>query len=452
MKILIIDDEKNICLTLNQILSDEGYEVITANTARTGLQLAEESDADIILLDVKLPDLNGIEVLSKLRKSQAQTPVIMISGNSSIADAVKAIKLGAFDFLEKPLSLPKVKISVSKAFEFASLSNEIKRMREESEHSWNLIGNSRIMQELDSLISRIAPSNAKVLIQGESGTGKELVARLIHARSSRLAKPFIKFNSAAIPRELVESELFGYERGAFTGAQNRKKGKLEEADGGTLFLDEIGDMEAAAQAKILRVIQEGEFERVGGNLTHRIDVRIIAATNKDLEIMVKDGSFREDLFYRLNVVPVFTPPLRERKEDIPILVEHFSRMVALEMGVKAKSFSPQALELISKPDYPGNVRELRNIIERVYLLCDRQILEPSDLANLLPGSGSDTGLSAFWTETAAYSDKKREFETKYLGAQLRLFGGSVSKTAEALGLQQSNLSRKLQELGIKAGK
>ena len=452
MKILIIDDEKNICITLSQILSDEGYEVRYANSAKEGLALAEDGEADIILLDVKLPDLNGLEVLAKLRKSQSSIPVIMISGNSGISDAVKAIKLGAFDFLEKPLSLPKVKITVAKALEFYRLSKEIERMRDEFEHNWNLIGNSRIMQELDALITRIAPANAKVLIRGESGTGKELVARLIHARSSRVGKPFIKFNSAAIPRELVESELFGYERGAFTGAQNRKKGKLEEADGGTLFLDEIGDMEAAAQAKILRVIQEGEFERVGGNLTHRIDVRIIAATNKDLEAMVKDGSFREDLFYRLNVVPVFTPPLRERKEDIPILVEHFSRMVALEMGVKAKSFSPQALELISKPDYPGNVRELRNIIERVYLLCDRQILEPSDLANLLPGSGSDTGLSAFWTETAAYGDKKREFETRYLGAQLRLFGGSISKTAEALGLQQSNLSRKLQELGIKAGK
>lgn len=452
MKILIIDDEKNICITLTQILSDEGYEVRSANSAREGLSLAEDGEADIILLDVKLPDINGLDLLARLQKSQSNIPVIMISGNSGIADAVKAIKLGAFDFLEKPLSLPKVKISVAKALEFFRLSNEITRMREEYEHNWDLIGTSRIMQDLDALITRIAPSNAKVLIQGESGTGKELVARLIHARSSRLSKPFIKFNSAAIPRELVESELFGYERGAFTGAQNRKKGKLEEADGGTLFLDEIGDMEAAAQAKILRVIQEGEFERVGGNLTHRIDVRIIAATNKDLEAMVKDGSFREDLFYRLNVVPVFTPPLRERKEDIPILVEHFSRLVALEMGIKAKSFSPQALELISKPDFRGNVRELRNIIERVYLLCDRQILEPSDLANLLPGSGSDTGLSAFWTETAAFQDKKHEFETRYLSAQLRLFGGSVSKTAEALGLQQSNLSRKLQELGIKAGK
>ncbi len=452
MKILIIDDEKNICITLSQILGDEGYEVVYANTARDGMLQAEDGDADLILLDVKLPDLNGLDLLSKLKKSLVNTPVIMISGNSSIADAVKAIKLGAYDFLEKPLSLPKIKITVAKALEFSRLSNEIERMRAEFENNWNLIGSSKVMQELDTLITRIAPSNAKVLIQGESGTGKELVARLIHARSHRLGKPFIKFNSAAIPKELVESELFGYERGAFTGAQNRKKGKLEEADGGTLFLDEIGDMESAAQAKILRVIQEGEFERVGGNHTHRIDVRIIAATNKNLPAMVAEGSFREDLFYRLNVVPVVTPPLRERKEDIPQLVEHFSRLVALEMGMKAKSFSPKALELISKPDYPGNVRELRNIIERAYLLCDRQILEPSDLSDLLPGSGKEAEMSAFWTQTEAYSDKKKEFETKYLNAQLKLFGGSVSKTAEALGLQQSNLSRKLQELGIKTSR
>ncbi len=452
MKILIIDDEKNICITLSQILSDEGYEVQSANCAKDGLSLADEHDADIILLDVKLPDLNGLEVLSRLRKSQPQTPVLMISGNSSIPDAVKAIKLGAFDFLEKPLSLPKVKISIAKAAELFRLTREIERMREEVEQNWNLIGNSRIMQDLEALISRVAPSNAKVLIQGESGTGKELVARLIHARSNRPGKPFIKFNSAAIPRELVESELFGYERGAFTGAQNRKKGKLEEADGGTLFLDEIGDMESAAQAKILRVIQEGEFERVGGNSTHRIDVRIIAATNKDLPVLVQSGSFREDLFYRLNVVPVFAPPLRDRKEDIPLLVNHFAKLVASEMGIKPKQFSAKALELISRPDYPGNVRELKNIVERIFLLCDYQILEPQDIEPFLPGASTGSEQLAFWRETKAYGEKKREFETKYLNTQLQLFGGSVSKTAEALGLQQSNLSRKLQELGIKAGK
>jgi len=424
--------------------------VDSRQNARDGLFAADELDSDIVLLDVKLPDINGIEVLAKLKKLQPETPVIMISGNSSIADAVKAIKLGAFDFLEKPLSLPKVKITIAKAVEFSRLSKENARMRAEYEQSWDLIGDSAPMKELDNLISKIAPSNAKVLIRGDSGTGKELVARLIHARSNRLGKPFIKFNSAAIPRELVESELFGYERGAFTGAQTRKKGKLEEADGGTLFLDEIGDMESAAQAKILRVIQEGEFERVGGNFTHHIDVRIIAATNKNLAEMVADGSFREDLFYRLNVVPVHTPPLRERKSDIPLLVNHFSRIIALELGSRIKNFSAKSMELLAKPNYPGNVRELRNIIERIYLLCDGENLEPSDIEGLLPGSVVSNEMAAFWTKTELYTSKKREFEIRFLKAQLQLFTGSISKTAEALGLQQSNLSRKLQELGIKS--
>ncbi|PKN71406.1 MAG: DNA-binding response regulator [Candidatus Cloacimonetes bacterium HGW-Cloacimonetes-3] len=449
MKVLIIDDEKNICLTVSNILNDEGYEVDSCYTAKCGLSMAEDGDPDVILLDVKLPDMNGIDVLAKLKKSQPGTPVLMISGNSGIADAVKAIKLGAFDFLEKPLSLPKVKLAISKALEFSQLAKELQRIRSENELNWEMIGNSSAIQDLNAIIDRIAPSNAKVLIQGESGTGKELVARLIHARSPRLGKPFIKFNSAAIPRELVESELFGYERGAFTGAQNRKRGKLEEADGGSLFLDEIGDMEPAAQAKILRVIQEGEFERVGGNLTHHIDVRIIAATNKDLATMVNNGSFREDLFYRLNVVPVFTPPLRKRKEDIPLLVRHFSVMVAAELSMRPKEFSPKALEFLAKPDYPGNVRELKNIIERIYLLCDKQLPEPFDLANMLPNAEINADMAEFWKATAAYADKKRDFEIRYLSTQLQLFGGSVSRTAEALGLQQSNLSRKLQELGIK---
>lgn len=449
MKILIVDDEKNICLSLTQILQDEGYEVESASNGKSGLALFEESDPDAVLLDVKMPDMNGIDVLSKIKKLQPAVPVVMISGNSSISDAVKAIKQGAFDFLEKPLSLPKVKLTIAKAIEFSRLTREIDRLREEFEHNWEMVGNSPVMRDLDAMIAKIAPSNAKILIQGESGTGKELVARLIHTRSPRLGKPFIKFNSAAIPRELVESELFGYERGAFTGAQTRKKGKLEEADGGTLFLDEIGDMESAAQAKILRVIQEGEFERVGGNFTHRIDVRIIAATNKNLAEMVANGSFREDLFYRLNVVPVITAPLRERREDIPLLVKHFSRMLAVELGTHPKDFSEAALQFLSQPQYPGNVRELRNIIERIYLLCDKNHLEPADIENLLPGAATSVQMAGYWKNTMLFSEKKKDFERRYLLAQLQLFKGNVSRTAEAIGLQQSNLSRKLQELGIK---
>ncbi|MDD2505990.1 MAG: sigma-54 dependent transcriptional regulator, partial [Candidatus Cloacimonetes bacterium] len=309
MKILIIDDEKNIRLSLTGILEDEGYDVISFGNIRQGLAAFDDEDPDAVLLDVKLPDGNGIDALEKIKSLAPKIPVIMISGNSNISDAVKAIKLGAFDFLEKPLSLPKIKITVAKALDYYKLSLQVMRMQADSERGWRMIGQSPVMQELNRLINRVAPSASKILIQGESGTGKELIARLIHMRSNRADKAFTKFNCAAIPRELIESELFGFEKGAFTGADARKKGKLEEADGGTLFLDEIGDMELAAQAKILRVIQEGEFERVGSNLTRKIDVRVIAATNKNLSEMVQNGSFREDLFYRLNVVPITSPPL-----------------------------------------------------------------------------------------------------------------------------------------------
>ncbi len=450
MNILIIDDEKNICITLQGILEDEKYHVDYRNSGKEGLAEFEENEPELVLLDVKLQDSNGIDILARLKKLNPTIPVIMISGNSNIGDAVKAIKLGAFDFLEKPLSLPKVKIAVKKALDFYSLSEQMKQYREQYEKQWEMVGESTVMQELRALINRVAPSNAKILIRGESGTGKELIARSVHAHSNRVKLPFIKFNSAAIPRELVESELFGHERGAFTGAVKNKKGKLEQADGGTLFLDEIGDMDLAAQAKILRVIQEGEFERVGSNHTHYIDVRVIAATNKNLETMVQNGSFREDLFYRLNVVPIYSPPLRQRKDDIPLILQHFSLLSAIEMNQKSKTFSHAALEYLKKPDYPGNVRELKNLVERIYLLCDSVVLEPLDIEPVLhtsikPQSASD---AEFWQETMNFNDKKKDFETRYLTTQLRLYSGNVSKTAEALGMQQSNLSRKLHDLGI----
>jgi len=450
MKILVIDDEKNIRLTLCNILEDEGYECQGAGTASEGLELLETYDPDAILLDVKLPDGNGIEALEDIRRSLPQVPVIMISGNSNISDAVKAIKLGAFDFLEKPLSLPKIKITVKKALDYYAMSLKLLRMQADSERDWKMIGQSPVMQKLDALINKVAPSNAKILIHGESGTGKELIARLIHARSNRNDKAFVKFNCAAIPRELIESELFGHEKGAFTGAQARKKGKLEEADKGSLFLDEIGDMELAAQAKVLRVIQEGEFERVGSNQTHRIDVRIIAATNKNLPELVQKGEFREDLFYRLNVVPIESPSLSERISDIPLLIEHFAVKMALELASRVKHFSPSALQRMQAQGYPGNVRELKNIMERIYLLCDKDYLEPEDILPMLPGTEISNAKDAqFWQESLPFQEKKRQFEIRYLSTQLSLHQGNISKTAESLGLQQSNLSRKLGELGIK---
>lgn len=449
MKILIIDDEKNIRITLCNILEDEGYECHSAANVQEGLALFESLDPDAILLDVKLPDGNGIEALAIIKKALPQIPVIMISGNSNIGDAVKAIKLGAFDFLEKPLSLPKVKITVKKALDFYAMTLRLMRMQADSERHWKMIGNSAVMQELNALINKVAPSNAKILIHGESGTGKELIARLIHTRSHRAEQAFVKFNCAAIPRELIESELFGFEKGAFTGAHAKRKGKLEEADAGSLFLDEIGDMELTAQAKVLRVIQEGEFERVGSNKTQHIDVRIIAATNKNLPDLVAQGEFREDLYYRLNVVPIPSPPLRERISDIPLLIDHFAIMLAVELASRVKTFSPAALERMQSQPYPGNVRELKNIVERIYLLCDKDYLEPEDILPMLPGSSiGEYSDAAFWQETTAYQEKKRQFEIRYFSTQLKLHGGNISKTAEALGLQQSNLSRKIGELGL----
>ena len=375
MTVLVIDDERNICLSLQNILGDEGYEVHSRYTGKEGLAAAEETDPGLIMLDVKLPDTSGLDVLAKLRKSQPGTPVIMISGNSGISDAVKAIKLGAFDFLEKPLSLPKVKLTIAKAFEFSSMAREYQRVREELENQWEMIGNGKAIKQLNEIIDRIAPSNAKVLIQGESGTGKELVARLIHARSNRIKKPFIKFNSAAIPRELVESELFGYERGAFTGANSRKKGKLEEADGGTLFLDEIGDMSLAAQAKVLRVLQENRITRVGSDKDISVSVRVVAATNKDLVQEIGRGAFREDLYHRLSVILIHVPPLAERKEDIPLLAEYFIEQICAEYGMAKRTITQQAVEELKKLNWTGNVRELRNVIERLIILSSDTIGE-----------------------------------------------------------------------------
>lgn len=450
MKILIIDDEKNIRISLTRILEDEGYEVESCGNIADAEKCLEEVDPDLILLDVKLPDGNGIDLLSRIKKIMPFVPVLMISGHSSISDAVRAIKIGAFDFLEKPLSLPKVKIAVKKAIEFYDLSMKLRRFEADSLRGWRMIGKSEPMQELNKLINRVAASNAKILIQGESGTGKELIARQIHRLSTRHDKAFVKFNSAAIPRELIESELFGFEKGAFTGAVARKKGRLEEADMGTLFLDEIGDMEPAAQAKILRVIQEGEFERVGGNQTKKIDVRIIAATNRNLPEMIEKGLFREDLYYRLNVVPITSPPLRQRKSDIPLLIDHFAKEMALELAQKPKRFEADALQLLMDYDFPGNVRELRNIIERIYLLTDREEPTAEELRRLIAIKDlGEKDAANFWSETIDFREKRREFERRYLEKQLGKHDGNISRTAEALGMQQGNLSRKLAELDIK---
>jgi two-component system nitrogen regulation response regulator NtrX len=446
MRILIIDDEMNICLTLQSILEDEGYNCQYAVDADSGLEKFKSFAPEIILLDVKLGEADGLELLDDIFKMEPQAKVIMISGHSGIKEAVDAIKKGAYDFLEKPLSLTKVKLAVKKAHEFSSMSRQYAELKSNIDEQYKLIGQSDEMQKLRQLISRVAKSDSKVLIRGESGTGKELVAYAIHHNSQREKSPFIKFNSAAIPQELVESELFGYEKGAFTGAERSKPGKLEQADGGTLFLDEIGDMNFSAQAKILRVIQEGEFERIGSNNTLKIDTRIVAATNKDLEKMVEENEFREDLFYRLNVIPIQTPALRQHPEDLSELVEHFSNIFAHELKLGKKQFTDDAINIFAAHKFKGNVRELRNLIERIYILTDNSIITAAELQSIL--GNPDNSTADFWNETKSFKDKKRDFEVRYLNTQLKLNDGNISKTAENLGLHISNLSRKLKELDI----
>jgi len=445
MKVLIIDDEMNICLTLKNILEDEGYECDFALDSKVGMQKFESMIPNIILLDVRLDGANGIDLLKDIKQIKEETIVIMISGHSGIKEAVQSIKYGAYDFLEKPLSLTKVKIILKKALEFHNISKDYSRLKADEKEKYKIIGNSKPIQDMHSLVDRIAASDSKVLIRGESGTGKELVAYAIHHRSNRRDKPFAKFNSAAIPTELVESELFGYEKGAFTGAVGSKNGKIEQAHGGTLFLDEIGDMSLKAQSKILRVIQEGEFERVGSNKTQKIDIRLIAATHKDLEDLVQKGEFREDLYYRLNVIPITTPPLRQHPEDIPELTDYFSKGFSNELKLPLKEFLPETISELQSWEFKGNVRELRNFIERLYILIPQTVIKREDITELGVIKQPD---SNFWNETLSLKEKRKEFETKYLSIQLKMNDGNISKTAKALDLQVSNLSRKLKELEI----
>ncbi len=445
MKILIADDEINIVKLLKEIFEEDKHEVSVAYNGQQALEQYKSFLPDITFLDVKMPVMDGVNALEKIKSFNKEALVVMISGHSNIPIAVKSIKVGAYDFLEKPLSLPIVKVTLNKAIKHIRINNRVANLEENLDSKYQMIGDSPEMQKLNSLINKVAATNSKVLIQGESGTGKELVAWSIHTKSCRTEGSFIRFNSAAIPNELVESELFGYEKGAFTGADKPKKGKIEEADGGTLFLDEIGDMSMTAQAKILRVIQEGEFERVGSNLPIKVDARIIAATHKNLEELIKLGQFREDLYYRLNVLPLRVPPLRERREDIGILIDYFSRINAQEMKIAAKKFSNQALDYLKKQNFPGNVRELKNLIERLYIVSEEETIDVSLVSNF---HNSHKKQSDFWNETISYSDKKTEFEKKYLEIQLKKHDCNISKTSQALGLQQSNLSRKIKDLGI----
>jgi two-component system nitrogen regulation response regulator NtrX len=440
--VLIVDDEEGIRATLSGIFTDEGYETLSAGSGEEALRTIRDVSPDIVLLDVWLSGIDGIQAMQELKDIDPDLPVIMISGHANIELAVKATKIGAFDFLEKPLSMERVLLTVKRALEKKMLEIENKALRENLQKKWQLVGESQKMSELREQIKMAAASNSRVLILGESGTGKELVAHLLHENSLRSDKPFIEVNCAAIPQELIESELFGHEKGSFTGAFEKKKGKFELADEGTLFLDEIGDMSLQTQAKVLRVIETQEFQRVGGSKNIKVDVRIISATNKDLHEEVLKGNFRDDLYFRLNVIPVKIPALRERVEDIPVLVRHFLETFAAEYKQQAKSVTSETLGLLQRHPWPGNIRELRNILERLVIMTHSKTIMNSDIL-MLEASGSD------YFSFSKLKDAREAFEKDFIVAKLKENGWNISKTAEALDMERSNLHRKIKTYDIK---
>ncbi len=372
-KILVIDDERSIRNTLKDILDFEGYTVMLAENGKQGLQMATEGNFDLIFSDIKMPEMDGIELLNALHASEVESPIVMISGHGNIETAVECIRSGAFDFIEKPIDLNRLLVTVKNALEKKSLVKETKVLRKKVQSKNQMIGESPAIQRVRDMIDRVAPTEARVLITGENGTGKEVVARLIHEKSNRAQEALVEVNCAAIPSELIESELFGHVKGSFTGAVKDRAGKFEQADGGTLFLDEIGDMSLAAQTKVLRALQESEITRVGSDKAIKVNVRILAATNKDLQHEIQEGHFREDLFHRLNVIPINVPRLDDRKEDIPLLVDYFSEQICTEQGWAKKTFKKDAVEALQARSWTGNIRELRNVVERLIILCGNTI-------------------------------------------------------------------------------
>jgi two-component system nitrogen regulation response regulator NtrX len=445
-RILVVDDESGVRSSLRGVLEDEGYSVETVASAEEAFTYLDREGYDLIIMDVWLPQMDGVEALEKIRQKNQDISTVMISGHGTIETAVKAIKAGAYDFIEKPLSLEKTVIVTKNALKHRRLEQENRYLRERFESKHVLIGDSPPMRELRDQIALAAPTNGRVLIFGENGTGKELVARSIHSQSLRKHSKFVEVNCAAIPEELIESELFGHVKGAFTGALVNKTGKFELADGGTLFLDEVGDMSLKTQAKVLRVLQEQKFEPVGGTESVEIDCRVIAATNKHIEDEIKAGTFRDDLFFRLNVIPFHMAPLRERREDIPALAGHFASEFSAEYGKRLKEISPSALDVLIAYHWPGNVRELKNIIERLVIMVPSGRIEAKDLPPPLQqdGGGRFDLLGDFPSLAAA----REAYESQYILRKLRENAGNVSKTAEALKLERSNLYRKMKSYGI----
>lgn len=440
--VLIVDDEEGIRESLSEILEDEGYSISMAGSGEEAVRMVQEQAPDLIILDVWLPKMDGIQTLQEIKALRREIPVIMISGHGNIEVAVKATRIGAYDFLEKPLSLERVLLSSKRAIERGDLEKENKDLKENLTRKWKLIGESTPVKTLRAHIEMAAQSNSRVLITGESGSGKELVARLLHGKSNRVEKPFVEVNCAAIPHELIESELFGHEKGSFTGALERKKGKFELADNGTLFLDEIGDMSLQTQSKVLRVIETQEFQRVGGNTNIKVDVRIIAATNKELTEEIKKGNFRDDLFFRLNVIPISVPPLRDHKEDIPVLVEYFMQSLAIEYGQTPKKMTPEAIKSLQEYEWPGNIRELKNLIERLVIMTPLAVIHAKDF--LLAGrhEGSD------YFTYRRLKDAREAFEKDFISKKLDENNWNISKTAEMLDIERSNLHRKIKTYNI----
>ncbi|MCZ6635204.1 MAG: sigma-54 dependent transcriptional regulator [bacterium] len=447
-KVMIIDDERNIRRTLDMILTGEGYEVFSTASGKEGLQTLAERGVHLVLLDIVMPEINGLELLQKIRDAHPDLAVIMISGQATVQDAVRATRLGAYDFLEKPLSREKVLLAVSHALENAELAEENRSLREKIEGRHEMIGESPTIQKILEQIDKVAPTNGRVLILGDSGTGKELIARDIHRKSRRHPNSFIKVNCAAIPEELIESELFGSDRGAFTGATKTRDGKFLQADGGTLFLDEIGDMSLSVQAKVLRALEQGEFERVGGNETIKVDVRVIAATNKDLRTEVEQGRFREDLYFRLNVVPIVAPPLRDRRDDIPLLTDHFFTCYAEEEGLRPKVLSPDAGEVLFHYDWPGNIRELKNLVERLSIMVSNDTIQVDDLPPMegiqIPRSDGETNKAARQLPPGKTLREIREtVEKTYIAEALERSSWNVTRAARSLGIERTNLHKKI---------
>ena len=447
-RILVIDDEAAIRDSLRMILEYDGFECLPAPGGEEGLARIGADAPDMVILDVKMPGMDGLEVLRRIRHLDETLPVVMISGHGTVSTAVEATRLGAFDFLEKPLSTERVTVTIRNALDQRRLRRENRNWRRAAEERYRMIGASGVLDRVREAIQRAAPVRSAVLVQGESGVGKELVARAIHGASPRDQEPFVQVNCAAIPDDLIESELFGHEKGSFTGATQKQIGKFEQADRGTIFLDEVGDMSLKTQAKVLRVLQEGEVERLGSARTIKVDVRVLAATNKDLNQAIDTGEFREDLFFRLSVIPIRVPPLRERAEDVPPLVRHFAGLFAAENNFRAKTFTAAALDALGRQHWRGNIRELRNSVERLIVMTSSQEIGAGEVRAVLGAAARPAGAAA-QQESRSLREFKETSERAFLVRKLREFGWNISKTAEEIDTPRSNLYKKLEQYNIR---